>query len=113
MDSHPTPTRFFTFAECVWTLRMMKVIGLPAALLHVHGLNPQAEQQKRIAAVVKYYQSDAATLELKRTSICLRLSMLAVSLTGQKARTATATKQEKLPLLVRLGQGEVVSRTDA
>eukprot|EP00959_Pyramimonas_sp_CCMP1952_P098024 2048771-Pyramimonas_sp.AAC.1 len=63
---------------------------LPPEISHVHASAPGEAQQKRIVRVGRYLASQQAEAEIKRVSICLRLSMQVASLTAQKARPATA-----------------------
>ena len=66
---------------------------------------------KRLKAVGTYYNAPSTSSELRRVSLCLRLSNMAVSLTAQKSKRTAPTLANRLPLRVRLGNGEIIERT--
>ena len=65
------------------------------------------ENGKRLKSFIEWYKSGAAEEQLRRCCLCLRLSLLAVRITAQKPK---GTGPRSVPLLVRLGKGEVQTR---
>jgi hypothetical protein len=86
IDEHPVATRFFTFAQCVWALTRLALLGLPIDIYSVLTIKPNQTFAKRLTAVKRYWAKAHTPMELRRSSICLRLSHLVMSITGQKAR---------------------------
>ena len=111
IEERPVVTRFWTFTNCVWALCRMKILDLPSDILSVGTVKPQEVFMKRLKAVGTYYNAPSTSSELRRVSLCLRLSNMAVSLTAQKSKRTAPTLANRLPLLVRLGNGEIIERT--
>ena len=72
-------------------------------------LTPDVESSKRIKAVQKYYNDPEAQAAVRQACLCLRLTLYATSLTAQKH--ARDSEENNVPTLVKLGRGDVQSRT--
>ena len=106
-EERPVVTRFFLFTPCCFSLLRMKLLGVPSSIFTA-GAMVETESSKRIAAVKAFYDHDGTPQLLKKACLCLRLTLFATSLTAQ---TNSTSKRE--PVMVRLGRGEVQSRTSA
>ena len=85
-EERPVITRFWLFEGCVQTLFRWKLLDLPAADVLQTGAQQRANNQKRIARVRKYLEAEDARFQLALACLCLRLTSLATSITGQKNR---------------------------
>ena len=97
IEEHPVPTRFFTFAGCVWALCRMLLLCLPITIFSVNTVKPQQMYAKRLTAVRKYWAKPSTPTELRVTSICLRLSTLVMNMTAQKAKKPDGKPDEREP----------------
>ena len=107
LEESPIPTRFWTFTECANRMTMMVILGLSK---HVHRLTttrPQPLNSVRLKRLHKFFDSQDSAQCLKEASLALQLTRIAVSISAQKEDES----KNRLPLLVRLGQGEVQRRT--
>ena len=105
-DEKPTTTRFWTFADCVASLFRWTLLKLPASeILNIGSKNLRAGNQKIIAKVTRFLESQASRLQLSIACLCLRLSGVATSKTVRKTDAA------EMPLLVQLARGDIVIRT--
>ena len=105
-DEKPTTTRFWTFADCVASLFRWTLLKLPASeMLNTGSKNLREGNQKRIAKVTRFLESQASRLQLSIACLCLRLSGVATSMTARKTGAA------EIPLLVQLARGDIVKRT--
>jgi hypothetical protein len=77
----------------------------------------RANNQKRITRVRKYLEAEDTRFQLGLARLCLRLTSLAKSITGQKNRrgdrdsAVDAQAGVRVPLMVRLARGDVSERT--
>jgi hypothetical protein len=107
LESSPTPTRFWTFTECVNRMTMMVMLGLPVHILQLATTRPQPLNSVRLKRLLKFFGTDDTLQRLKEASLALQLTGIAVSISAQKEDS----DKHRAPLLVRLGQGEVQRRT--
>jgi hypothetical protein len=84
----------------------MFLLGLPVTILSAGALGMESDNSKRLKAVRAFYIHPATPILLRRVCLCLRLTMFATSLTAKKSKTI-----DSVPVLVRLGRGEVQERT--
>ena len=116
-EERPVITRFWLFEGCVQTLFRWKLLDLPAADVLQTGAQQRANNQKRIARVRKYLEAEDARFQLALACLCLRLTSLATSITGQKNRRGASDSAVDaqagvcVPLMVRLARGDVSERT--
>ncbi len=103
VEEKPIVTRFFLFGECVFTLLRMKLLGLPDSVFEVGTKQPRKENKKRLEAFKSWYNEPDSDKHLRRASLCLCLTLHATSITAQKG--------DGVPMLVRLGRGEVQQKT--
>ncbi len=103
VEEKPIVTRFFLFGECVFTLLRMKLLGVPDSVFQVGTKQPRKENKKRLVAFKAWYNDPESDKELRRASLCLCLTLHATSITAQK--------RDGVPMLVRLGRGEVQEKT--
>ena len=111
-------TRFWLFEGCVQTLFRWKLMDLPAAGASQTGMQQHhANNQKRITRVRKYLGAEDTRFQLALACLCLRLTSLATSITGQKNRrgdrdsAVDAQAGARIPLMVRPARGDVSERT--
>jgi hypothetical protein len=69
-------------------------------------LKPRAQNQKRLTLVLEYLNDPNEGKHLRKATLCLRVSMAAVSITAKKP-----TEEGAVPTLVRLGKGDVQAET--
>jgi hypothetical protein len=93
-------------------------MDLPAADLLQTGVQQhRANNQKRITRVRKFLEAEDTRFQLALACLCLRLTSLATSITGQKNRrgdrdsAVDAQAGVRVPLMVRLARGDVSERT--
>jgi hypothetical protein len=117
-EERPVITRFWLFEGCVQTLFRWKLMDLPAADVLQTGVQQhRANNQKRITRVRKYLEAEDTRCQLALACLCLRLTSLATSITGQKNRrgdrdsAVDAQAGVRVPLMVRLARGDVSERT--
>ena len=117
-EERPVITRAWLFESCVQTLFRWKLMDLPAADLLQTGVQQhRANNQKRITRVRKYLEAEDTRFQLALARLCLRLTSLAKSITGQKNRrgdrdsAVDAQAGVRVPLMVRLARGDVSERT--
>ena len=103
-QERPVVTRFFLFTPCCFATLRMFIAGLPFGALSFGRVSPESENAKRVAAVTAYFRSASASVEVRRVSLCLRLTIYATSLTAKKGI-------DEKPTLVALGKGKVQERT--
>ena len=101
VDEHPTLTRFWTFRGAIDRMLCMVLTGADVHALRLTGRQPRPENQRRLQAVRGFLADNRSRQYLRRCSLCLRLTAVATSITGQTA------KKHSLPLIVRLSQREV------
>ena len=106
VEEKPVVTRFFLFAPCCFALLRMILLGLPVTIFSAGALGMETDNSKRLKAVRAFYSDPATPKLLRRVCLCLRLTMFATSLTAKKSKNIDA-----VPVLVRLGRGEVQERT--
>ena len=113
-EERPVTTRFWLFEGCVQTLFRWKLLDLPVAdVLQTGVQKPRASNQKRISRVRRFLEDENARFLLALACLCLRLTSLATSITGQKNRRTSGEAPEmdvREPLLVRLARGDVTQR---
>ena len=86
IEEHPVPTRFFTFAQCVWVLCRVMLLCLPISIYSVTTINPQQVMGKRLKAIKNYWSKDSTPAELRVTSVCLRLSAFVMNMIAKKPK---------------------------
>ena len=108
-EERPVTTRFWTFEGCVQTLFCWKLFRLPAAEVLQTSVKQQREtSQKRIVRVRKLLAAPQTRFELAVACLCLRLTAVATSITGQKNRTTGPGETDsvrQILLMVRLARG--------
>ena len=113
-EERPVTTRFWTFECCVQTFFRWKLFQLPAAEVLKTSVKKQREtNQKRISRVRAFLDAPETRFELAVACLCLRLTGLATSITGQKSRITRPGETDSVdrsPLMVRLAQGAVTER---
>ena len=98
-------SRFFLFAEAVYGL--LRWCILPVSLLQVlelHRSKPRPTNARRITRVRAFMGSPAAVPEVKMSAVCLKLTVIATSLTARKPSDA----KPGVPLLVLLASGRLM-----
>ena len=70
----------------MWALTRLALLVLPIDVYSILTIKPQLTFAKRLTAVKPYWAKAHTPMELRRCSICLRLSHLVMSITAQKAR---------------------------
>ena len=108
VQERPVVTRFFLFTQCVWGLLRMVLLRLPVEIFSLSPARIWEQTSLRTKRFQAFYASADAGARLRRASLCLQLTWIAVSLSS---KTKDPTEPSQLPLLVRLGQGEVQSQT--
>ena len=105
-EERPVTTRFWTFEGCVQTLFRWKLFQLPAAEVLKTSVKKQREtNDKRIVRVRAFLAAPETRFDLAVACLCLRLTGLAASITGQKSRTTRPGETDSVdrrPLMVRL-----------
>ena len=111
-EERPVTTRFWFFEDCAQTLFRWKIMDLPVVDVLQTGVQHQrASNQKRITRVRKYLDDEGTRFQLALACLCLRLTSLATSITGQKngrSRNSAVVAQAEVrvvPLMVRLARG--------
>ena len=100
VDSHPTLSRFFTFRGCVDRMLTMSLINMPTHAFKIRSIKPRAENQKRLRAVLGFFQHPEAPQTLRR-------ACLAFQLTGGVETIASLNPSTgETPVLVRLANRE-------
>ena len=118
-EERPVTTRFWLFEGCVQTLFRWKLFNLPAADVLQTGVKKhRATSHKRIMRVRGYLEAPGTHFQLAVACVCLRLTSLVTSITGQKNRGRSSGSPEtghedRHPLLVRLARGDVSARASA
>lgn len=108
VDEKPVQTRFFTFAECVFALFRMDFLNLrPDVWMTLHSVRPQRENSKRMSRVSRFFESPSMKSDIRQAALCLRLTSHATPVCSQGG------KEGRLPLVVRLAQGEVQRKASA
>ena len=75
----------FEVEDCVQTLFRWKIMDLPVVdVLQTGAQHQRASNQKRITGVRKYLEDEGTRFQLALACLCLRLTSLATSITGQK-----------------------------
>ena len=114
-EERPVTTRFWLLEGCVQALFRWKLLDLPAADALQTGVRKRRASNHKIIDRVQRYLEDASTrFELALACLCLRLTSLATSITGQKNRRGSsddAQAETRGPLLIRLARGDVTERT--
>jgi hypothetical protein len=105
----PIVTRFFLFGDCVFTLLLMDLLGIPGKVFHLNAKTAMPDNVKRLKKVHEFFACPQTPMDLRKASLCLQLTLHAVSMTAQ----TVAKEQESRPLIVRLSQGEVQKHTSA
>ena len=102
VDSHPVVTRFWTFSQCVRSMFLMVLLGLPlSTVLSVQSATQRPEQQRRLTKVKEYLRNPKSQSDIRVACLCLALTNLTTNLVSQqKKRAAGAT-------LIALANGEV------
>ena len=85
-------TRFFLFSECVWALLRCLMMQLPVDILSTSTSSPGPQNSKRLRRVVNFYADPRSLPALKRAGLCLRIGMLAVSISSKKNATDVPTQ---------------------
>ena len=102
-------TRFWTCECCVQKVFRWKLFQLPAAEVLKTSVKKQHQTNaKRIVRVRALLAAPETRFELAVACLCLRLTSLATSITGQKSRTTRSGEthsDDRSPLMVRLAQG--------
>ena len=129
-EERPVTTRFWLFASCVDSLFTFVLLQVPPAKVLQTGIkNPRTTFQKRIAKVCRYLEDPKSRLQLATACLCLRITSVATSITGQKYFASGASSEgdgrssgsqgdgrssgsRGHPLLVKLARGDLASRTD-
>lgn len=101
-ESKPILSRFWLFGPCCCAMLLIHFFNL-AGIFRTDTAQPQPENVKRIQRVQAFFASADSMQQLKRAALGLRISQIAVSLSGLK-------KQDDIPLLVRFGRKEVQRR---
>ena len=83
-EEKPIVTRFFLFSNCVHTLLMSLLLGLPVSVYCVTSSHPSEDNEKRINRFSAWYTNPETLIELKIASLCLQLTQHATSITAQK-----------------------------
>ena len=104
VEDRPTVTRFWLFADCVYTLMRFYLLGLPSSLLRPNVASLRADNQARVAKVIAYLDRPITPFELRKVCVCLQVALHATSITAQVHVSDT-------PTLVRLGRGTVQDAT--
>ena len=105
-DEKPTTARFWISADCVASLfRWILLKLLASEMLNIGSKNLREGNQRRIAKVTRFLDSQASRLQLSIVCLCLRLSGVATSMIARKTGAA------EIPLLVQLARGDVAKRT--
>ena len=118
-EERPVTTRFWLFEGCVQTLFRWKLFNLPATDVLQTGVKKQrATSHKRIMRVRGYLEAPGTHFQLAVACLCLRLTSLVTSITGQKNRGRSSGSPEtghedRHPLMVRLARGDVSARASA
>ena len=109
VENHPVVTRFFLFMECVFSMLLIDVLGIPGDIFTLSMTNPQRQNVKRLKLVAAYFASPTARQDLRKAALCLQLTTHAVSITAKK----NSTEPEATPLVVKLSEGKVQQDTAA
>ena len=103
VDSHPTLSRFFTFRGCIDRMLTMSLIDMPKRAFKVRTIKPRQENQKRLRAVLGFFEHPDAQQTLKRTCLAFQLTG------GVEAIVSAQPSQDEIPTMVRLLRGEASS----
>lgn len=106
-ENKPVITRFWVFADCCAAILRAQMLGLPETIFTIDTVLPRERQQKRLSLWKAFYSDAALQADMKRACLCLSLTNIVVNLTAKK------NKQEHVPTLIRIAQGEVERRTVA
>ena len=100
VDTHPTLSRFFTFRACVDRMLTMALILMPKHVFKVRPIKPRAENQKRLNAVLGFFQHPEAPGTLRRTCLAFQLTG------GVEAIVSANPSTGDTPTIVRLARRE-------
>ena len=106
LESKPVVTRFWLFAECVWCLLLIDILGFPSSIFTLSTVSARKLNVKRLRLVQQFFAQANMPADLRRAALCLQLTQHAVSMSSQ-----SKPQEGKLPLFVRLAQGEVQQHT--
>ena len=81
------------------------MLGLPQHILKIHSVTVRPENSKRLKFLRAYLQDAAECRQLRKVALCLRVSLVAVSITARKK-----TGESDLPPFACLGRGDVQRR---
>ena len=112
VEERPVVTRFWLFTNCVWALLCCKLLALPVCIWSVLQGRIREENAKRLTRFRSFYDSEDAGGRLRRAGLCLQLTRIAVSLSSQTRKGQdTSPEIDSVPLMVRIGRGDVQRRT--
>ena len=80
----PIVTRFFLFAKCVFTLLLMRLLGVPVSVFTLDTKAPYPANQKRLDGFKEWYTAADTDKDLRRAALALQLTLHATSITAQK-----------------------------
>ena len=106
-ESKPIVTRFWLFADCVFTLLLVDLLKLGPTIFKVHSTKPRQDSIKRIRLVASFFDAAETPAQLRKAATCLQLTQHAVNMTAQ----TRAREDDPRPLILRLAQGEVQQHT--
>ena len=90
----PIVTRLFLFAKCVFTLLLMRLLGVPVSVFTLDTKAPYPANQKRLDGFKEWYTAADTDKDLRRAALALQLTLHATSIT---APTPPKTKQRRCP----------------
>ena len=89
----PIVTRLFLFAKCVFTLLLMRLLGVPVSVFTLDTKAPYPANQKRLDGFKEWYTAADADKDLCRAALALQLTLHATSITAQKGRRCPHARQ--------------------
>jgi hypothetical protein len=110
VENKPVITRFWLFAECTCRLLLACLLKIPASVFNTTTIQMRKQNSKRQDAFHKFYTDLGLAHDLRRACLCLRLTVLAVSLTAKQSGNHVV-QEDQTPQLVLLGQRVVQLRT--
>ena len=107
LEEKPIVTRFWKFSQCVWSLLLIDILGLPAKVFTLRTVSPARDNSKRLDRVRAYFGNPSVPTQLRISSLALQLTQHATNMTGQSQKLP----DDNRPIIVRLAQGEVQKHT--
>lgn len=110
-EDKPVQTRFWTFASCIGRLLLAKILHIPPEVFGTYFVQPREQNKKRLKLFRDFYCGTDTSAHLRVSVLCLRLTILATNFVSKQSGSKSTEIEDDLPVLVRLAQGHVQTKT--